>query len=187
MTPAPDLSPAAGPGSTGRSQSGGPGPGRLRLEQLGLARARAITAGDLSVIDPAPGWPHADSLDGIAIQSAHAESDDQTCFLAVLVSTGQVVGEAGWKGGPDAAGETEIGYGLAAPSRGQGLGTELVALLTGWVRAQPGVIRVVARVLPGNTASRRALERNSFELDPPDAAADPGAGPDDELRYVLWA
>jgi RimJ/RimL family protein N-acetyltransferase len=157
-----------------------PATGRLRLQRLGMARARAILAGDLSGVDAAPGWPHADSLDGIALEAEHAASDEQTSFLVVLVATGQVIGEAGWKGGPGADGETEIGYGLAAPSRGQGLGTELVALLTEWVLNQPGVTQVVASVLPGNAPSRRALERNGFQLDD---RADAAAG--DELRYVL--
>jgi RimJ/RimL family protein N-acetyltransferase len=155
---------------------------RLRLERLGLARARAILAGDLSGLDPAPGWPHADSLDGIALEAEHAESDDQTSFLVIAVPTSQVIGEAGWKGGPGHDGETEIGYGLAAPSRGIGLGTELVGLLTGWVLGQRGVTRVVASVLPGNTPSRKALERNGFELEP--GAVPPPGG---ELRYVRRA
>jgi ribosomal-protein-alanine N-acetyltransferase len=134
----------------------------LRLERLGVERARAVLAGDYSSLDPAPGWPHDDSMDGIRIEAEHARSDDETGFLAVLVETGQVVGEGGWKGGPDAAGEVEIGYGLAAPQRGRGLGTELVALLASWALAQPGVRQVVAEVLVGNLPSRKALERNGF-------------------------
>ena len=93
---------------------------RLRLERLGVARARALVAGDFSGVDAAPGWPHDDTLDGVRIEAEHAESDDQTGFLVVLVATGQVIGDAGWKGGPDEDGVAEIGYGLAAPSRGQG-------------------------------------------------------------------
>ena len=166
-----------------RARPADPSPGpRLRLERLGLARARAIMAGDLSVVDAAPGWPHEDSLDGIALEGEHATSDEQTSFLVILSETGQVVGEAGWKGGPDADGEAEIGYGLAAPWRGQGLGTEMVALLTGWVVAQPGVRVVTAMVRPGNVASRRALERAGFAAD--DGPGD-GDRSGDELRYVL--
>lgn len=141
---------------------------RLRLERVGLARARALVAGDYSGIDAAPGWPHDDTMDGMRMEAAHAETDEQTGFLAVLVETGQVIGDAGWKGGPDPDGVAEIGYGIAAPSRGQGLGTELVGLLTAWVHAQPGVTQVVAEVLPGNLPSLRALERNGFTvMEPP--------------------
>jgi 3-methyladenine DNA glycosylase AlkD/RimJ/RimL family protein N-acetyltransferase len=151
---------------------------RLRLERLGLARARALMAGDLTVVDAAPGWPHADSLDGIALEAEHADDDEATSFLVILTESGQVIGEAGWKGGPDDQGIAEIGYGLASPSRGQGLGTEMVGLLAGCVLAQPGVSQVVACVLPGNAASRRALERNGFEIDR--SAAEAGG----EMRYV---
>jgi [ribosomal protein S5]-alanine N-acetyltransferase len=135
---------------------------RIRLERLGVARARALVAGDFSGLDAAPGWPHDDTLDGVRIEAEHAESDEQTGFLVVLVASGQVIGDAGWKGGPDDDGVAEIGYGLAAPSRGQGLGSELVGLLATWALAQPGVLRLVAEVLPGNLPSRKALERNRF-------------------------
>jgi ribosomal-protein-alanine N-acetyltransferase len=144
---------------------------RLRLERLGVARARALLAGDYSGVDPAPGWPHEDTMDGVRVEAEHAQSDEQTGFLAIRHDTGQVIGEAGWKGGPDAEGVAEIGYGIAAPSRGQGLGTELVGLITGWVVAQPEVRSVVAGALAGNLPSRRALERNGFVLtreEPPD-------------------
>jgi RimJ/RimL family protein N-acetyltransferase len=138
---------------------------RLRLERLGVERARALAAGDLSVVRAAEGWPHRDSLDAVRMDAAHASCDEDTGFLAVLTASGLVVGEAGWKGGPDSHGDAEIGYGLAAPYRRQGLGTELVALVSDWAQAQEGVRRVVAEVLADNLPSRRALERNGFRLD----------------------
>ena len=145
--------------------SGSETAGRIRLERVGVARAAAIVAGDYSGVDAAPGWPHADTLDGLRMEAEYAETDDQTGFLVVLVETGQVIGDAGWKGGPDETGTAEIGYGLAAPFRGRGLGSELVGVLTGWVLSQPGVNKVVAEVLAGNLPSRGALERNGFELE----------------------
>jgi RimJ/RimL family protein N-acetyltransferase len=136
---------------------------RLRLERIGLARARAILDGDLSGVSPGPGWPHADTLDGIRMDTG-ARTDSETGFLAVLIDTGQVIGDAGWKGGPDESGVAEIGYGLAAPSRGHGLGSELVGLIADWAAAQAGVRRVVAEVHVSNLPSQRALERNGFNL-----------------------
>jgi [ribosomal protein S5]-alanine N-acetyltransferase len=139
-------------------------PPRLRLEHVGLARAKALAAGDLSVVEAAPGWPHADSLVGLVMSADGAVDDRQTGFLAVLADGGQVVGEAGWKGGPDATGAAEIGYGLAEPYRGRGLGTELVGLVADWAADQPGVRQVTAQVLAGNMPSRRALQANGFVL-----------------------
>ena len=120
--------------------------------------------GDYSGVDAAPGWPHAGTLDGLRLDAQHASRDEDTGFFAVLTATGQVVGDAGWKGGPDAYGSAEIGYGLAAPQRGIGLGTELVGLIADWAQAQPGVVRVIAQVHESNEPSQRALLRSGFTL-----------------------
>jgi len=79
------------------------------------------------------------------------------------VLDGEVVGDCGWFGPPDASGEVEIGYGLAPSVRGRGLGTDTVRALLEWVRAQ-GATRVRAEVLPGNEASLRLLHRLGFEV-----------------------
>ena len=50
-----------------------------------------------------------------------------------------MVGDCGTFGPPDDEGRVEIGYGLAAPFRGRGIGTEAVGALADWVAAQPGV------------------------------------------------
>jgi RimJ/RimL family protein N-acetyltransferase len=142
--------------------------GRLALEQVGLARGRALLAGDLSSLAPltaAAGWPTVDTADGLGAALAHAETDSDTPFLVVLLETGEVIGDCGWKGGAGPDGRAEVGYGLAASVRGRGLGTELVRTLTSWALAQPGCTAVVADVLADNLPSRRALERAGFALD----------------------
>ena len=62
----------------------------------------------------------------------------------------------------DAAGSVEIGYGLAAPSRGQGYGSEAVAAVTEWLLSQPEVRQVQAHTLTSNAPSRRVLEKAGF-------------------------
>ena len=79
-----------------------------------------------------------------------------------MVVDGAVVGDCGWRGRPDEDGVVEIGYGLAAPSRGQGLGTETVAVLAAWTETQPDVRLVAAQVLVGNEPSLRLLARLGF-------------------------
>jgi len=138
---------------------------RLRLEHVGRDRAQALLDGDLTALAPlraAKGWPHDDTMDGLRVSLMGAVTDADTPLLAVLTDTDEVVGEGGWKGGPGPDGVAEIGYGLAAPYRGQGLGTELVGLLTAWVLE--AAEQVVAEVLVDNVASRRALERNGYVL-----------------------
>lgn len=145
----------------------------IHLVPLAPELARAVVAGDLSGVDAAPGWPHADTLDALR---PLAESGGYGTFLVVETRTGRVIGDCGWYGPPREDGEVEIGYGLAAPSRGRGSGTQAVGLLVRWVREQPGVRRVVAEVEATNVPSRRVLERSGFVPDTSDGAM---------VRYVL--
>ena len=113
----------------------------------------------------AAGWPHADSADALRPLAEHGgpEAGDGT-FLVVLDD--RVVGDCGWFGPPDSAGDVEIGYGLAASVRGRGLGTEAVRALCDWVEGQPGVRRITAEALAGNEPSRRVLLRLGFTEEP---------------------
>ena len=77
-----------------------------------------------------------------------------------------MIGDCGTLGAVDDAGELELGYGLAEPYRGRGLGSELVQALSRRLLSAPGVRRVVAReVLADNVPSRRSLERAGFVLE----------------------
>jgi RimJ/RimL family protein N-acetyltransferase len=110
----------------------------------------------------APGWPHADTADALRPMAEHG---DPTFSWLVAVG-GEVVGDCGWSGPPGSDGTVEIGYGLAAASRRQGLGTEAVAVLLTWTEQQPGVRAVAARVQVGNEPSRRLLRRLGFVEEP---------------------
>ncbi len=117
----------------------------------------ALAAADLRA---APGWPHVDSGDALRPLAEYGSSGDTGTWLVVV--DGEVIGDCGWFGPPDDAGVVEIGYGLAARSRGRGFGTEAVGVLAAWVEQQPGVRLVTAEVLPGNEASLRLLARLGF-------------------------
>jgi RimJ/RimL family protein N-acetyltransferase len=123
-----------------------------------VARA-VVDHTDLGTLAHAPDWPHADSADALRPLADHPDLTPEGTFL--VVRDGVVVGECGWFGPPDADGEVEIGYGLAASARGQGVGTEAVRLLLEWVAGR-GATRVRAEVLPGNEASLRLLARHGF-------------------------
>ena len=145
---------------------------RLRLEPVTAEMARAVLAGDLSVLaaaglTAAEGWPHEDTADGLGMIVKTGES-----LSWLVVAGGAVIGDCGLHGGPpggpagpvDEAGRVEIGYGLAAPFRGQGIGTEAVRALVDWLVTQPDVRVVTASVEVGNEPSRRLLERLGFTL-----------------------
>src|SRR3954447_10018803 len=106
----------------------------------------------------APGWPHSDTAAGLAY------ADGGAWTWLIVDDDGRIAGECGVKGPPTAAGEVEIGYGLAGPSRGRGLGTRAVAALVEELRARPGVRRIDAHVVADNLPSRRVLERAGFTL-----------------------
>ena len=80
----------------------------------------------------------------------------------LVTADGAVIGDCGTHGPVDEAGSVEIGYGLAAPSCGQGYGSEAVAAVTEWLLSQPGVRQVRAHTLTSNAPSRRVLEKAGF-------------------------
>jgi RimJ/RimL family protein N-acetyltransferase len=129
------------------------------LRPVPPALGGALLAGDLSGVAAGEGWPHADTVDGL-----RAALREGAPFWLVTLD-GVAIGDCGAVGPPDAAGGVEIGYGLAAPYRGRGFGTELVERLSAWLLEQPHVARVTAEVLRDNLPSRRALERAGFTID----------------------
>lgn len=134
----------------------------IELRQVTHDLALAVVAGDdLGDLPRVHDWPHADTFDALRPLAQHPEDTGPGTFLVLL--DGQVVGDCGWFGPPDADGEVEIGYGLAPSVRRRGLGTETVKALLAWVRSQ-GATRVRAEVLPGNEASLRLLRRLGFDL-----------------------
>lgn len=80
-----------------------------------------------------------------------------------------LVGLGGFLGPPDATGEAEIRYWVAADWRTLGLGTELVAGLIQQAEATGLVRRLVARVPADNEAAGRVLLGNGFVPEGADA------------------
>jgi RimJ/RimL family protein N-acetyltransferase len=136
---------------------------RVALVQVDRAVARALVDGDLSDLQAARGWPHEDTV--VAFGAALARDDGELPWLVVRRDTGEVIGECGVKGPPDASGTVEIGYGLAGPSRGRGYGAEAVAALLEVLAERREVRRVLAEIEHTNVASRRLVERLGFRLE----------------------
>jgi RimJ/RimL family protein N-acetyltransferase len=136
---------------------------RLVLVPQTRQAATALLEGADCGLPLAEGYPHADTLDGLRMYVEHGGPDDGGWFVT-LTEDGRVVGDCGTLGWVDDRGRVEIGYGLAAPFRGQGLGTEAVRVLVDWVAAQPDVRAVTASVEVGNEPSRRLLHRLGFAV-----------------------
>lgn len=85
-----------------------------------------------------------------------------------------------FKGPPDATGIVAFGYGLAAPYRRQGYGTEAVGRIARWAFRHPSVRAITADVARSNVASQRLLGRLGFTLaaEVPGGMAKYGVGED---------
>jgi RimJ/RimL family protein N-acetyltransferase len=138
-------------------------------------RVDAVMSGQLDGRVAGRGWPHADTAPGLSFAAAGGRA------WLVVDPAGAVIGEIGTKAPPDATGRVEIGYGLAGPSRGRGLGTQAVAALLEWLDEQPDIVAVVAHVAPANEASVRLLRRFGFSptghVDGEDVYERPTGGP----------
>lgn len=83
---------------------------------------------------------------------------------ATIDDTPTLVGTAGYKGPPDAAGGVEIGYSIVASCQRRGIGLAAVRQLVGRAFADPRVRRVTAETPVTFVASRGLLERSGFAL-----------------------
>ena len=82
----------------------------------------------------------------------------QSYWLIVLKEMPVGIGLIGFKGYPNADGETEIGYGTAPEYRSKGYMTEAVRALCDWAFSHPFVSAVTATTI-SNPASDRVLEK----------------------------
>lgn len=130
----------------------------LHTERLVL---RPVTAALAEVLlAPQPnGFPRDDDaslLRGVAASGEHAHG------VWVVELDGAPIGTLGVAGGLSPDGDQEIGYGLVAPARGQGLATEAVGAVCALLEQGEGVRRLTAEVQPGNSPSMRVLHRLGF-------------------------
>jgi [ribosomal protein S5]-alanine N-acetyltransferase len=93
----------------------------------------------------------------------------------------RLVGVAGYKGGPDAAGVVELGYGIVPERRRRGFASEAVRCLVSRAFADPRVATVIAHTLPELTPSIGVLRVTGFSFD------GPGNDPHEPtaIRYVM--
>jgi RimJ/RimL family protein N-acetyltransferase len=139
---------------------------RLILETLTADEAAAIREGDRRGRAWADDYPtDGDVVVAGIVGEAAAHYDEQAPIGVMQVrlgSSGEAIGGVGFISAPDADGVVEIGYGLAESVRGQGLATEAVSAMIGWV-AGIGVTAVEAFTTPDNLPSQRVLHRCGFD------------------------
>ncbi|WP_320778138.1 GNAT family N-acetyltransferase [Streptomyces sp. CRN 30] len=143
----------------------------LTTERLTLEGVTPAVAGDLSLGgDGGHAWLGGGPVDGTRegagmvakAYEAGVLRPEWGMYTLVRRTDDLAVGAMGWHGPPDEDGRVEIGYDLVEPARGHGYATEALRALSAWALAREDVTAVFARTEPGNTPSRRVLERAGF-------------------------
>jgi RimJ/RimL family protein N-acetyltransferase len=153
---------------------------RLELVLLEPAGARELATGNNENGHPwAAGYPLGSSLLGAELTLAAAARKRPLgvfgSYQLIRRADGQVIGDAGFLGPPDATGAVNVDCAIAEDARGQGYATEALAVLLDWAREQTGLTCVLADTTRSNLASQRLLERAGMHR----------VGEDGELIYYM--
>ncbi|MBB4824601.1 ribosomal-protein-alanine N-acetyltransferase [Sporosarcina luteola] len=84
-------------------------------------------------------------------------------WLVTCQATGEVIGDIGFKGRPDANGEVEVGYGILPAAQNKGFATESVRAVTQWAFSTAAVNQIIAECNADNFSSIRVLEKLGME------------------------
>jgi [ribosomal protein S5]-alanine N-acetyltransferase len=75
-----------------------------------------------------------------------------------------IMGDMGFKGGPNEEGIIDIGYSIVPRYQGKGYATEMGKAMVDWGLSHSNVKKVVATCNPDNFASIRVLEKIGFRI-----------------------
>lgn len=133
-------------------------PFSLELKKIALYEPTKL-AEKLGVKVPAS-WPGADFAEALPFFIKIMENDATGSIwngIIVHKTDELVIGDMGFKGGPDGSGAVEIGYSIIPEYRGQGYATEMAHRLIAWAFEKPGIKAVTAECLSDNIGSIRVL------------------------------
>ena len=106
-----------------------------------------------------------EALDAIRFFNECVENGRLPFVLGVeLKETGELIGDTGIseaEGKPD---ETEVGYCVGLPYRGRGYATELLEAVSCYAASRFGFRVIYGRVVHGNLASVKVLEKNGYRF-----------------------
>ena len=140
---------------------------RLTIVPFGLELVEAALRsreelGKRLLVEVPESWPgpdYAEVLPGIAEWGRVHGGLEDWAGLIIHPARRKLIGDIGFKGGPDEHGRIEIGYSVVPEERRQGYASEAVRAMIDWALQQPGVKTVVAECEVDNTASIRVLEK----------------------------
>lgn len=79
-----------------------------------------------------------------------------------LKETGELIGDTGVNKGEGNSPEIEIGYSICKKHRGKGYATEAAGAMTEHIFKTLGIHALYGRVIHGNIASQKVLEKNGY-------------------------
>lgn len=141
---------------------------RLVLIPFTLPVAQALYAFNTGILadiglQPTRYWPDQESMDSLPRIIKRLEKlPEPTGFeswMIVLKHNANVIGDAGFKGGPNKEGAVDIGYSIIEQEQQKGYGLETARALVNWAFWHPEVKAVTANCLLENPASIRLLEK----------------------------
>jgi RimJ/RimL family protein N-acetyltransferase len=145
---------------------------RLLLIPFTHALTTSILEGNLEVlrelgINIKASWPDNETIETLPRILRNLEWVEEPSgfesWLIVKQDEMVVIGDAGFKGRPNANGVVDIGYAIIEEERRKGYGFEVAKRLTDWAFDQPGVKYMTGKCLIENVASARILEKLGME------------------------
>lgn len=151
----------------------------VRLEhKVAFHRGRLALSGLLGVAVPLewPEFPEAFTLPGSgAVSVGEPEPNRWPGYLFVDRRKGALIGNGGYSGEPNQAGEVEVGYEVAPAYRNLGYASEAVRALVDNALQDSEVTAVIAHTLAVENASVQVLRKVGFQWDGEMVSEDAGA------------
>ena len=114
-----------------------------------------------------------------------AERNELPFVLAVeRKATGELIGDAGLNEVEGKPGEVEIGFVIGREYRGKGYATELAGVMTAFSASAFQARALYGRVMKGNDASVRVLEKNGYRFAAEESGAEDDPWGNGMLVYV---
>lgn len=151
----------------------------VRLEhKVAFHQGRQALSALLGVAVP-PEWPEFPEAFALPVSGAIAVDEPEPNrwpgYLFVDRSIGALIGNGGYAGEPNEAGEVEVGYEVAPGYRNLGYASEAVRALVDNALKVAAVTAVIAHTLAEENASVRVLRKVGFQWDGEMVAEDAGA------------
>lgn len=119
-------------------------------------------------IKPCNGWPDSETLDTLPriinnLNKVESPSGFES-WMIIQRDTNLIIGDIGFKGLPNEAGEIDLGYGIIASERKKGFAHEAAAGMLKWAFSQQAVKAVTANCLIDNLGSQKILSLLNFGI-----------------------